>query len=60
MGRKTVAASQDHIVRCIAAVKKAGIEIKTVRIEPDGAVVINGDDQRNPAKEEVRKVKAWL
>lgn len=43
MGRRTVPFTEDSIVRAIRAVKKAGIEIKTIRIEPDGAVVINGD-----------------
>ncbi len=46
MGRKSVAISQDAIVRAINAVKKAGIEVRTVRGEADGAVVSNGD---NPA-----------
>jgi hypothetical protein len=34
-------------VRAIRAVKQAGIEIRTVRIEPDGTVIINGDSARN-------------
>lgn len=42
MGGRTVPFTEDSIVRAIRAVKKAGIEIKTIRIEPDGAVVING------------------
>lgn len=36
--------SQDSIVRTIAAVKKAGIEVRSIRVEPDGAVIINGDN----------------
>lgn len=49
MGRKTVAVSQDAIVRAISAVQKAGVEVKSIRVEPSGAVIINGD---NPPKSE--------
>jgi hypothetical protein len=42
MGRRTIPFTEDSIARAIRAVKKAGIEIKTIRIEPNGAVVING------------------
>lgn len=44
MGRRTVPFTEDSIVRAIKAVRKAGVEIKTVRINPDGTVVINAGD----------------
>lgn len=43
MGRRQVAFTEDSVSRAIRAVKKAGIDIKTIRIEPNGAVVINAD-----------------
>lgn len=43
MGRRAVAFTEDSVSRAIRAVKKAGVEVKTVRVEPDGSVVINGD-----------------
>jgi hypothetical protein len=43
MGRRAVAFTEDSVSRAIRAVKKAGVEIRSVRVEPDGAVVINGD-----------------
>lgn len=43
MGRRKVLFTEDSIVRAIRTVKKAGIDIKTIRIEPDGSVIINGD-----------------
>lgn len=43
MGRRQIPFTEDSINRAIRAVKKAGIEIKTIRIEPNGAVVINAD-----------------
>lgn len=45
MGRRAVAFTEDSISRAIRAVKKAGIEIRSVRVEPDGAVVINGEGE---------------
>jgi hypothetical protein len=42
MGRRPVAFTEDSVSRAIRAVKKAGIEIRSVRVEPDGSVVING------------------
>ncbi|WP_165220348.1 hypothetical protein [Affinirhizobium pseudoryzae] len=47
MGRRTIPFTQDAITRAIKAVQKAGVEIRTVRIEPDGTVVINGDRARS-------------
>lgn len=44
MGRRAVAFTEDSVSRAIRAVKKAGVEVKTVRVEPDGSVVINGDN----------------
>lgn len=43
MGRRTIPVTQDAIQRAIKAVVRAGIEVKTIRVEPNGAVVINGD-----------------
>ncbi|WP_165220351.1 hypothetical protein [Affinirhizobium pseudoryzae] len=43
MGRRKIPFTQDSVVRAIRAVKQSGIEIRSVRIESDGAVVINGD-----------------
>lgn len=43
MGRRAVAFTEDSVSRAIRAVKKAGVEVKTVRVEPDGSVIINGD-----------------
>lgn len=45
MGRRTIAFTEDSVSRAIKAVKKAGIEIKTIRIDPNGSVVINGDGE---------------
>lgn len=45
MGRRLVPFTEDSVSRAIRAVKKAGVEIKTVRVEPDGSVVINGDGE---------------
>lgn len=47
MGRRKIPFTQDSVVRAIRAVKQAGIEIRTVRIEPDGTVIINGDNARS-------------
>lgn len=43
MGRRAVAFTEDSVSRAIRAVKKAGVEVKTIRVEPDGSVVINGE-----------------
>lgn len=45
MGRRAVAFTEDSVSRAIRAVKKAGVDIKTIRVEPDGSVVINGDGE---------------
>lgn len=44
MGRRAVAFTEDSVSRAIRAVRKAGVEVKTIRVEPDGSVVINGDN----------------
>ncbi|MCA1868935.1 hypothetical protein HW571_25170 [Agrobacterium genomosp. 3] len=44
MGRRAIAFTEDSVARAIKAVKRAGVEVKTVRVEPDGSVVINGDN----------------
>jgi hypothetical protein len=44
MGRRAVAFTEDSISRAIRAVRKAGVDVKTIRVEPDGSVVINGDN----------------
>jgi hypothetical protein len=43
MGRRAVAFTEDAVSRAIRAVKKAGVDVKSIRVEPDGSVVINGD-----------------
>ena len=43
MSRRHVEVSTDAVSRAIKGARKAGIEVKTIRIEPNGAVVINGD-----------------
>lgn len=43
MSRRQVEISVDAVARAIKGAKKAGIEVRNVRIEPNGAVVINGD-----------------
>lgn len=55
MGKRQSVITQDHIYRAIAAVKKAGIEIKTIRIEPDGSLVINGD-RHNVEEKDLAKI----
>jgi hypothetical protein len=45
MGRRAIAFTEDSVSRAIRAVKKAGVEIRTVRVEPDGSVVINGEGE---------------
>ena len=45
MGRRAVAFTEDSVSRAIRAVKKAGVEIRSIRVEPDGAVVINGEGE---------------
>jgi hypothetical protein len=45
MARRATAFTQDSVSRAILAVKKAGIEIRTVRVEPDGSVVINSEGE---------------
>lgn len=44
MGRRAVVFTEDSVSRAIRAVRKAGVEVKTIRVEPDGSVVINGDN----------------
>ena len=41
MGRRLIPFTEDSVSRAIRAVKKAGVEIRTIRIEPNGSVVIN-------------------
>lgn len=43
MARRPVEFTVDAVSRAIKAVKKAGVEIRTIRVEPNGSVVINGD-----------------
>jgi hypothetical protein len=44
MGRRAVAFTEDSVSRAIRAVKKAGVDIKSIRVEPDGSVIINGGE----------------
>jgi len=59
MGRRTIPFTEDSVRRAIRAVKKAGIEIKTIRIEPNGAVVINGDGELSE-RDLVESAKGYL
>lgn len=43
MSKRHAVITQDEIVRTLNAVRKAGIDINTIRVEKDGAIVINGD-----------------
>lgn len=43
MSRRQVEISVDAVARAIKGAKKGGIEVRNVRIEPNGAVVINGE-----------------
>lgn len=45
MGRRNTPFTEDSVSRAIKAVKKAGFEIKTIRIDPNGAVVFNADGE---------------
>ena len=50
MSRRQIAVSVDLISRAIKGTQKAGIEIRTIRVEPSGAIVINGDSGESPEK----------
>jgi hypothetical protein len=54
MGRRAVAFTEDSVSRAIRAVKKAGVEVKSVRVEPDGSVIINGD-RGGPTEKELEE-----
>jgi hypothetical protein len=60
MGRRTVPFTEDSISRAIRAVKKAGVDVKTIRIEPDGAVVINGDSDGISEKQLEQSARGYL
>jgi hypothetical protein len=60
MTRRHVEVSTDAVARAIRGAQKAGVEIKSVRVEPNGAVVINGDSGDQSEKPVARKVKAYL
>lgn len=47
------------VTRAIKAVQKAGIDIRTIRIEPDGAVVINGERGAPPDDELLKDDDEW-
>ena len=48
MTRKPSNVSEATIRRSIKAVEKCGMSVNTVRIEPDGTIVINGDIAQKP------------
>jgi hypothetical protein len=60
MGRRAVAFTEDSVSRAIRAVKKAGVEVKTVRVEPDGSVVINGEPEEFTRKQIEDSVAGYL
>lgn len=60
MGRRAVAFTEDSVSRAIRAVKKAGVEVKTIRVEPDGSVVINGDSGNISEKQLEESVGGYL
>ncbi|MGO8242998.1 hypothetical protein [Rhizobium johnstonii] len=60
MGRRAVAFTEDSVSRAIRAVKKAGVEVKTVRVEPNGAVVINGEIGEYTAKQLAESANGYL
>ncbi|MCE6073434.1 hypothetical protein GOZ78_01985 [Agrobacterium vitis] len=60
MGRRTIPFTEDSIARAIKAVKRAGVEIKTVRVNPDGAVVINGDNDQISEKQLEESARGYL
>lgn len=58
MTRRHIDVSVDIVSRAIKGVQKAGIEVKSIRVEPSGAVVINGDNTPEP-EETVAPKKVW-
>lgn len=60
MGRRAVAFTEDSVSRAIRAVKRAGVEVKTVRVEPDGSVVINGDSGDYSEKQLAESSRGYL
>lgn len=59
MGRRTVPFTEDSVSRAIRAIKKAGIEIRSIRVEPDGSVVVNGDGEHTE-KEVAEAARGYL
>lgn len=60
MGRRAVAFTEDSVSRAIRAVKKAGVVVKTVRVEPDGSVVINGEKAEYSEKQLAESAAGYL
>lgn len=60
MTRRHVEVSTDAVARAIRGAQKAGVEVKTIRVEPNGAVVINGDNAEIAEKAVAKKVRAYL
>jgi hypothetical protein len=58
MGRRAAAFAEDDVARAIRAAKKAGIDVKSIRVEPNGAVVINGDSVEKSERAIERSQKA--
>jgi hypothetical protein len=60
MGRRTIPFTEDSVARAIKAVRKAGVEIKTIRVEADGAVVFNGDNGQISEKQLAESIGGYL
>lgn len=46
--------------RSIQAVEKCGMSVNTIRIEPDGAIVINGDSAQKPTATVDTSLRGYL
>lgn len=60
MTRKTSPIAQTTITRAVKGAEAAGISVKSIRIEPDGAVVINGDIANKPPAPIDREIQAEM
>jgi len=60
MSRRAIAVSVDIISRAIKGAKKAGVDVKTIRVEPNGAVVINGDNGDFSEKQYIEGANGYL
>jgi len=60
MGRRHVDFTADTVARAIKGARNTGVEIRTIRIEPNGAVVINGDNGNITEKELAATSEGYL